>query len=162
MEGSIVDQGQRAGRLQQLNHDPPPETSYPMSDDGETRCLRDLSGIRDRGPGERLPRSEGNNALTKWVTPARDRFRDRERTALDHNDKLALDELEMFRKDVSTYLRQYDFLSQIVDYEDPAPEKLSIYLRHLAPVITTQQLNHEIDLSTSRTADAYRTAIAKT
>jgi hypothetical protein len=78
----------------------------------------------------------------------RDRFRDREREALDHNDKLALDELELFRKDVGTFLRQYDFLSQIVNYEDTSLEKLSIYLRHLAPVITSDQLNHEIDLST--------------
>jgi type I restriction enzyme R subunit len=74
--------------------------------------------------------------------------RDRERTAVDHNDKVALDELEIFRKDVSTFLRQYDFLSQIVNYEDISLEKLSIYLRHLAPVITAEQLNHEIDLST--------------
>jgi type I site-specific restriction-modification system R (restriction) subunit len=55
---------------------------------------------------------KGNNAPTKWITPARDRFRDRERTAVDRNDKVALDELEMFRKDVGTFLRQYDFLSQ--------------------------------------------------
>ena len=54
----------------------------------------------------------------------------------------------MFRKDVGTFLRQYDFLSQIVNYEDLALEKLSIYLRHLAPVITAEQLQHEIDLST--------------
>ncbi len=49
---------------------------------------------------------------------------------------------------MGTFLRQYDFLSQIVNYEDPSLEKLSIYLRHLAPQITSQQLNHEIDLST--------------
>ena len=91
---------------------------------------------------------KGHEALIKWVTPARDRFKDREHTALDHDDKHALDELDLFRKDVSTYLRQYDFLSQIVNYEDPSLEKLSIYLRHLAPVITPEQLNHEIDLST--------------
>jgi type I restriction enzyme, R subunit len=91
---------------------------------------------------------KGNNALTKWVTPARDRFRDRERAAIDHNDKRALDELHLFRKDVGTFLRQYDFLSQIVNYEDISLEKLSIYLRHLAPVIAASQLNHEIDLST--------------
>jgi len=30
----------------------------------------------------------------------------------------------------------------------PSLEKLSIYLRHLAPMITPEQLNHEIDLST--------------
>jgi type I restriction enzyme R subunit len=90
---------------------------------------------------------KGNNALTKWVTPARDRFRDRERTASDHGDNLALEELQIFRKDVGTFIRQYDFLSQIVNYEDIALEKLSIYLRHLAPVISTEQLHHEIDLS---------------
>lgn len=90
---------------------------------------------------------KGNNALTRWVTPARDRFRDREREAGDHGDKLALDELQIFRKDVGTFVRLYDFLSQIVNYEDVSLEKLSIYLRHLAPVIASEQLNHEIDLS---------------
>ena len=68
--------------------------------------------------------------------------------AVDHNDKLALEELQLFRKDVGTFLRQYDFLSQIVNYEDTSLEKLSIYLRHLAPVISSEQLHHEIDLST--------------
>ena len=90
---------------------------------------------------------KGNNALTKWVTPARDRFRDRERSARDAGDLAALDELEVFRKDVGTFVKLYDFLSQIVNYEDPALEKLSIYLRHLAPVISKEQLNNEIDLS---------------
>ena len=42
---------------------------------------------------------KGNNALTKWITPARDRFRDRERDAIDHGEKLALDELQLFRKE---------------------------------------------------------------
>ena len=118
----------------------------------ETMAKLDAAAIYQDSEVEGLVRDflahKGNNALTKWITPARDRFRDRERTAVDHDNKVALDELEMFRKDVGTFLRQYDFLSQIVDYEDPSLEKLSIYLRHLAPTITSQQLNHEIDLST--------------
>jgi len=92
--------------------------------------------------------NKGHEALQKWVTPARDRFRDRQRQAVDRDDKLALEELHLFRKDVGTFLRQYDFLSQIVNYEDMSLEKLSVYLRHLAPVIAEGQLNHEIDLST--------------
>jgi type I restriction enzyme R subunit len=92
--------------------------------------------------------NKGHEALQKWVTPARDRFRDRERQAVDRTDNLALEELHLFRKDVGIFLRQYDFLSQIVNYEDTSLEKLSIYLRHLATVITSEQLNHEIDLST--------------
>jgi len=90
---------------------------------------------------------KGNNALAKWVTPARDRFRDRERSAQDSGDLVALDELEVFRKDVATFVKLYDFLSQIVNYEDPALEKLSIFLRYLAPVISKEQLNNEIDLT---------------
>ena len=92
--------------------------------------------------------NKGNNALTKWVTPAQRPVPRPRTTAIERNDKLALEELDLFRKDVDTFLRQYDFLSQIVNYEDPSLEKLSIYLRHLAPVITSEQLDHEIDLST--------------
>jgi type I restriction enzyme R subunit len=66
---------------------------------------------------------------------------------LDNNDEAASDELDMIRKVLGTFLRQYDS-SQIVNYEDLSLEKLSIYLRHLAPVISTEALNHEIDLST--------------
>jgi len=92
--------------------------------------------------------NKGHEALNKWIKPARDRFRDREREAVERDDKLALEGLEIFRKDVGTFVRLYDFLSQIVNYEDPSIEKLSIYLRHLAPVISSEQLHHEIDLST--------------
>lgn len=91
--------------------------------------------------------NKGNNALTKWVTPAQHRFRDREREANDKSDTVALDELDMFRKDVGTFIRQYDFLSQLFDYEDPDLEKLSIYLRYLAPVIRRENVQHAVDLS---------------
>ncbi|MCR8896799.1 type I restriction endonuclease [Gordonia sp. GONU] len=91
--------------------------------------------------------NKGNNALTKWVTPAQHRFRDREREANNKGDTAALDGLDMFRKDVGTFNRQYDFLSQLFDYEDPDLEKLSIYLRYLAPVIRRENVQHAIDLS---------------
>lgn len=91
--------------------------------------------------------NKGNNALTKWVTPAQHRFRDRERDATTAGDTAALDELDMFRKDVGTFIRQYDFLSQLFDYQDVDLEKLSIYLRYLAPVIRRENVQHAIDLS---------------
>jgi type I restriction enzyme R subunit len=90
---------------------------------------------------------KGNNALTKWLIPAQHKVRDRERTAIETGDRIALEELDLFRKDVGTFIRQYDFLSQIFNYEDTALEKLSIYLRHLAPTITKEGLNQDIDLS---------------
>jgi type I restriction enzyme, R subunit len=117
----------------------------------ETMNKLDAAGIYLQAEIDGLVRDflakKGNNALTKWVTPAQHRFNDRERTAKDTNDLLVLEELELFRKDVGTFIRQYDFLSQIVNYEDASLEKLSIYLRHLAPVISQEQLGHEIDLS---------------
>jgi type I restriction enzyme R subunit len=39
--------------------------------------------------------------------------------------KGTLQALDLFRKDVSTYVRPYDFMSQIVDYGDPYVEMLS-------------------------------------
>jgi len=56
--------------------------------------------------------------------------------------------LAMFRKDVGTYIKQYDFLSQLFDYEDPWLEKLAIYLKHLAPQLTDRVQKDPIDLST--------------
>ncbi|MEP9391539.1 type I restriction endonuclease [Gordonia sp. VNK1] len=91
--------------------------------------------------------NNGNSALSKWVMPAQHVFRDRERNAHDRGDTAALDELTMFRKDVGTFIRQYDFLSQLFNYEDVALEQLSIYLRHLAPVIRPENLQRAVDLS---------------
>ena len=64
------------------------------------------------------------------------------------NDKAEIDELDMFRKDVGSFIRLYDFLSQIVNYQDTDLEKRSLYLRFLARQITAKNRNQEIDFST--------------
>ncbi len=38
-------------------------------------------------------------------------------------------------RDVGTFVRLYDFMSQIIDYGDPDPEKKQIYLRLLERLI---------------------------
>lgn len=64
------------------------------------------------------------------------------------NTKIEKDRLEIFKKDLGTYVRAYEFLSQIVDYDDPELEKLSIYARHLRPMLREQIISEdEIDLS---------------
>jgi type I restriction enzyme R subunit len=88
-----------------------------------------------------------NSTLRKWLGPAVENLRSRERDAEAADDQAVLDEIDMFRKDVGTFLRQYDFLSQIINYEDLALEKLSIYLRRLAPLITKETLQHDVDLA---------------
>ena len=45
------------------------------------------------------------------------------------------DALEIFKKDLGTYVRFYEFMSQIVDYNDKDLEKLSLYARNLRPML---------------------------
>ncbi|MEK4242421.1 DEAD/DEAH box helicase family protein [Janibacter sp. FSL W8-0316] len=100
-----------------------------------------------RKTAELWVRRKGNNALTAAVSPGKTAFAKRYEKALETDDKVLLNELELFRKDVSTYVRLYDFMSQIVDYGDPYMEMLSIYLRLLERVIKDESWAAEVDLS---------------
>lgn len=49
--------------------------------------------------------------------------------------KKALDTLGIFKADLVSLTRQYEFMSQIVDYDSTDLELLSLYARHLAPLL---------------------------
>lgn len=100
-----------------------------------------------RKTAELWVRRKGNNALSAAVAPAKTAFAKRYEKALETDDKVLLNELDLFRKDVSTYVRLYDFMSQIVDYGDPYMEMLSIYLRLLERVIKDESWSADVDLS---------------
>lgn len=58
------------------------------------------------------------------------------------------DALEIFKKDLGTFVRFYEFMSQIVDYDNKDLEKLSLYARHLRPMLRESLLDEDdIDLS---------------
>ena len=90
---------------------------------------------------------KGNNALSAAISPAKNDFARRYAAALDSEDTVTLNALDLFRKDVATYVRLYDFMSQIVDYGDPELEMLSIFLRLLERVIQESSWAAEVDLS---------------
>jgi type I restriction enzyme R subunit len=90
---------------------------------------------------------EGNNALTKWLTPAHQRFAGQYRAAREAGDVARLEELDLFRSDVNSFIRAYDFLSQIINYHDTGLEKRSIFYRLLAPLISDENRDRSIDLS---------------
>ncbi|MGW8812998.1 type I restriction endonuclease subunit R [Gordonia terrae] len=90
---------------------------------------------------------KGNNALSAAISPAKNDFARRYAAALDSEDTVTLNTLDLFRKDVATYVRLYDFMSQIVDYGDPELEMLSIFLRLLERVIRDSSWAAEVDLS---------------
>ncbi|MDO9267810.1 MAG: DEAD/DEAH box helicase family protein [Methylobacter sp.] len=57
------------------------------------------------------------------------------------------DALEIFKKDLGTFVRFYEFMSQIVDYDNKDLEKLSLYARNLRPMLRETVLDDDdIDL----------------
>ena len=62
--------------------------------------------------------------------------------------KVELDALDIFKKDLVKFTRYYEFMSQIVDYDSHDLEKLSLYARHLAPLLREKTPGEDpIDLS---------------
>ena len=58
------------------------------------------------------------------------------------------DALEIFKKDLGTFVRFYEFMSQIVDYDDSNLEKLSLYARNLRPMLRESVADEDdIDLN---------------
>jgi type I restriction enzyme R subunit len=96
-------------------------------------------------------RGENRAQLIGAVDTAKKEFARRYQGALMANggqgDKAELAELDMFRKDVGSFVRLYDFMSQIVNYGDPELEKKQIFLRWLSRVIQPGTYNVPIDLS---------------
>jgi len=114
-------------------------------------------------------------SMSSAIKPAVDRYRNRYKLALEHihniqnsleeakrhkddkaihNDELDLKEaneaknaLDIFKKDLVTFLRMYEFLSQIVDYADEELLKLSAFVKALIPNLKTYDAKDPIDIS---------------
>lgn len=59
------------------------------------------------------------------------------------------DELDLFRKNLQSFMRTYEFLSQIITFDDVELEQLCVYAKHLHPLLRTDRLIEEdpIDVS---------------
>ena len=71
-------------------------------------------------------RGKTQKALHPIIDVAVERFSAKEMAAKADNDTKALETLQLFRKNLGSFVRNYDFLSQIVDYNDTDLEKRSI------------------------------------
>lgn len=89
----------------------------------------------------------GNNALAATIKPARDEYANRYTDALKRDDAAEVEAVDQFRKDVATFVRLYDFMSQVVDYADTQLEKRAIFLRLLERYLRSPSETAEIDLS---------------
>ncbi|NRB57479.1 MAG: type I restriction endonuclease subunit R [Salinicola sp.] len=59
------------------------------------------------------------------------------------------DELDLFRKNLQSFVRTYEFLSQIVTFDDPGLEQLCVFARHLHPLLRTDRLLEEESIDVS-------------
>lgn len=89
----------------------------------------------------------GNNVLSGWVAPAKSRFNTQYNAAVASSDTSIRDGLDQFRKDLGSFIRAYDFLSQLYDYAETDLEKRSIYFKHLLPVLRVNDARVQLDLS---------------
>jgi type I restriction enzyme R subunit len=111
----------------------------------------DISGIYEEADLDAVAdvwvKGKGNQALDSAFAPAVTRFHARHNNAVAAGDKAELDALEIFTKDLGTFVRVYDFMSQIVDYCSAALEKRSIFYRLLDKRLHDRTDRDDIDLS---------------
>jgi len=116
-------------------------------------------------------------SLSYYCRPAQDRFKQRYQMALEQlqvwkearriagqngDDKglkraeqqlkeagTTRDELDLFRKNLQSFVRTYEFLSQIVTFDDPELEQLCVYARHLTPLLRIDRLLEEESIDVS-------------
>jgi type I restriction enzyme, R subunit len=90
---------------------------------------------------------QGHNAIAAAMQPAKSRFNHRYDAAQHADDSKTVAELDMFRKNLTSFVNAYDFLSQIINYADTALEKRSIFYRLLARKIADETRHRDIDLT---------------
>ena len=98
----------------------------------ELQTKLDSAGVYTHAEVEQLAQAffdpkRQQSALHSFLKPAADRFR-----ALEEDEE---EKAEQFRKDLGTFLRMYDFLSQIIPYNDADLEKLYTFGKNLMPRI---------------------------
>lgn len=121
------------------------------------------------------PKAKGS-ALNFYTKPAKERFAKRyafslesrqqalkyKHTAEANGDSAGLkkaehalkeageqvDQLDLFRKNLQSFVRLYEFLSQIVPYEDRELEQLCVFAKHLHPLLRVDRLlQDDVDVS---------------
>ena len=132
-------------RTAQITQTTDPDLVHDLARKLETACIYTADEVDRFAHAFIIEKAHGKH--TGHLKSAADRFNNRYCAALEDQDKASIDELDLFRKDVGSFVRLYDFLSQIVDYEDTDLEKLALFLRLLKPRLTGRRSAEELDLS---------------
>ena len=76
--------------------------------------------------------------------------------AFDRYDDLEDEEQQLFRKDLTSFIRLYEFLSQIIPYADPELEKLFVFGKNLAPRLAEHSRKEALSLDSDVRLTHYR------
>ena len=76
--------------------------------------------------------------------------------AFDRYVELEAEPQELFRKDLASFLRLYEFLSQIIPYNDPDLEKLFVFGKNLMPRLAEQGRKEFLSLDSDVKLTHYR------
>ncbi len=91
------------------------------------------------------PKVKTQGSLHGFLKPAFDRYE-----ALEEEPK------DLFRKDLGSFLRLYEFLSQIIPYNDPELEKLFVFGKNLMPRLAEASKSEMLSLDSDVRLTHYR------
>jgi type I restriction enzyme R subunit len=92
------------------------------------------------------PKVKTQGALHAQLKPAFDRF-----VALEDDEMR-----DLFRKDLGAFLRMYEFLSQIIPYNDAELEKLFVFGKNLMPRLAAASKSEQVSLDADVRLTHYR------
>jgi type I restriction enzyme R subunit len=110
-------------------------------------ALADIDAFGQALYEEGKSESQRQTRLNNFIGPVRDRFFAIVARAKEANDTLALDEAKIFRKNLTSFVRLYRFLSQIYNFGDAAIAKRELFYDWLSRSIREKETGEKVDLA---------------
>ena len=123
-----------------------PDIVYDLSTKLDKQNIYSQQDIENFVNAYRKPNARQKDIQAALSSPV-SRFNGQFIDAEDRDDKEMIDQLTMFEKDLGSFCRLYEFLSQIVNYADTELEARYLFYRHLAPLIKPENRKLPLELA---------------
>jgi type I restriction enzyme R subunit len=123
-----------------------PDIVYDLSTKLDKQNIYSQQDIKNFVDAYRKPTARQKDIQAALSSPV-SRFNGQFTDAEDRDDKELIDQLTMFEKDLGSFCRLYEFLSQIVNYSDTELEAKYLFYRHLAPLIKPENRKLPLELA---------------
>ena len=123
-----------------------PDIVYDLSTKLDKQNIYSQQDIENFVNAYRKPNARQKDIQAALSSPV-SRFNGQLIDAENRDDKEMIDQLSMFEKDLGSFCRLYEFLSQIVNYADTELEARYLFYRHLAPLIKPENRKLPLELA---------------